>query len=163
MRKRWLNSKRDWNNPDMELPLNYEEIAKILPHRYPFLLVDRITEVELGKRIVGIKNVTINEPFFQGHFPGKPIMPGVLIIEAMAQVGGVLARLSKPEVFERNGGFIFFMAMDKVKFRKPVIPGDQIVFKLNALRTGSRIWKVAGEAFVKDDLVSEAVLLATIG
>ena len=147
----------------MELPLNYEEIAKILPHRYPFLLVDRITEVELGKRIVGIKNVTINEPFFQGHFPGKPIMPGVLIIEAMAQVGGVLARLSKPEVFERNGGFIFFMAMDKVKFRRPVVPGDQIIFELKALRTGSRIWKMAGRASVKNELAAEAELVAKIG
>ena len=147
----------------MKLPLYYEDIIKILPHRYPFLLVDRILEVELGKRVVGIKNVTVNEPFFQGHFPGNPIMPGVLIVEAMAQVGGVLARLTRPEVFERSGGLIFFMSMDKVKFRKPVVPGDQIVFELKALRTGSRIWKMAGEAFVKDDLVSEAVLVATIG
>ena len=146
----------------MELPLNYQDIIKVLPHRYPFLLVDRITELEPGKRAVGIKNVSINEPFFQGHFPGNPIMPGVLIIEAMAQVGGMLARLSMPEVMEKEGA-IFFISMDKVKFRKPVVPGDQIVFETIPLRTGSRIWKVAGKAFVKDDLVAEAELVATIG
>jgi len=146
----------------MELPLTYQDIIKVLPHRYPFLLVDRITEFELGKRIVGIKNVSINEPFFQGHFPGNPIMPGVLIIEAMAQVGGMMARLSMPEVMER-GGAIFFISMNKVKFRKPVVPGDQIIFEVTPLRTGSRIWKVAGKARVKDDLVAEAEMAATIG
>ena len=148
----------------MKLPMHYEDIIKILPHRYPFLLVDRITELEPGKRVVGIKNVSNNEPFFQGHFPGNPIMPGVLIIEAMAQVGGIMARLSMPDVMKKeDGDSIFFMSMDRVKFRKPVIPGDQIIFQLNALRTGSRIWKMAGKAFVKDDLVAEAELVATIG
>ena len=148
----------------MELPLFYEDIAKLLPHRYPFLLVDRITEVELGKRVVGMKNVSCNEPFFQGHFPGKPIMPGVLIIEAMAQVGGVLARLTKPEVMEADSpGGLFFVSMDQVKFRRPVVPGDQIVFELEALRTGSRVWKMAGKAFVDQNLVAEAQLVATIG
>jgi 3-hydroxyacyl-[acyl-carrier-protein] dehydratase len=147
----------------MELPLTYDDIIKVLPHRYPFLLVDRITELELGKTIVGIKNVTANEPFFQGHFPGKPIMPGVLIIEAMAQTGGVLARLSIPEVSKKKGEeALFFMSMDKVKFRRPVVPGDRIVFKLKALRTGSRVWKMAGKAFVGDVLVAEAELVATI-
>ena len=148
----------------MDLPLYYQDIIRILPHRYPFLFVDRIIELELNKRVVGIKNVTINEPFFQGHFPGNPIMPGVIIIEAMAQVGGVLARLSIPGVLEdQNRQSIFFMSMDKVKFRKPVLPGDQIVFELEALRTGSRIWKVGGKALVKHSLVAEAELLATIG
>ena len=148
----------------MKLPLNYEDIIKILPHRYPFLLLDRITELEPGKRVVGIKNVSINEPFFQGHFPGNPIMPGVLIIEAMAQVGGVLARLSVPGAMEEeNGDTVFFMSMDKVKFRKPVVPGDQITFELKPLRTGSRVWKMAGKAFVNDELVAEAELTATIG
>ncbi len=148
----------------MKLPLNYEDIIKILPHRYPFLLVDRITELEPGKRVVGIKNVSINEPFFQGHFPGNPIMPGVLIIEAMAQVGGVLARLSVPGAVDKeNGDTVFFMSMDKVKFRKPVVPGDQIIFELRPLRTGSRVWKMAGKAFVNDELVAEAELTATIG
>ncbi len=148
----------------MELPLNYEEIIKILPHRYPFLMVDRIIEMELGERIVGIKNVTINEPFFQGHFPGNPIMPGVLIVEAMAQIGGVLARLTIfGEQDEENEASVFFMSIDKVKFRKPVVPGDQIRFELEALRTGSRIWKMGGKAFVGEDLVSEAELMASIG
>lgn len=148
----------------MDLPLKYEDIIRILPHRYPFLLVDKIIEMEMGKRVVGIKNVTANEPFFQGHFPGNPIMPGVLIIEAMAQVGGVLARLSIPNVMERGDmGEIFFVSMDKVKFRKPVVPGDQIRFENEALRTGGRIWKMAGKAFVDTDLVAEAILVATIG
>ena len=147
----------------MKLPLNYEDIIEILPNRYPFLLVDRITELEKGKRVVGIKNVTINEPFFQGHFPGRPIMPGVLIIEAMGQVGGVLAGLSISGSSEKNdGNMIFFMGMDKVKFRRQVVPGDQIVFELKALRTGSKIWKMAGRAHVKDDLVAEAELMAAI-
>ena len=148
----------------MKLPLFYEDIIKILPHRYPFLLVDRITELELGQRVVGIKNVSSNESFFQGHFPGNPIMPGVLIIEAMAQVGGVLARLSVESAMDKkDGDSVFFMSMDKVKFRKPVVPGDQIIFELKPLRTGSRVWKMAGKAFVKDDLVAEAELVATIG
>lgn len=147
----------------MNLPLYYEDIMKVLPHRYPFLLVDRITELELGKRVVGIKNVSINEPFFQGHFPGRPIMPGVLIIEAMAQVGGVMARLSMPKLMEKGEDSVFFISMDKVKFRRPVLPGDQILFEVEALRTGSRIWKVAGKAYVKDNLVAEAILVATVG
>ena len=147
----------------MDLPLKYEDIIRIIPHRYPFLFVDKIVEMELGKRVVGIKNVTANEPFFQGHFPGNPIMPGVLIIEAMAQVGGVLARLSIPDVMEREEmGEIFFVSMDKVKFRKPVVPGDQIRFEDEALRTGGRIWKMAGKAFVDGDLVAEANLVAVI-
>ena len=148
----------------MELPLDVEDIMKLLPHRYPFLLVDRVTELEVGKRVVGIKNVTYNEPFFQGHFPGKPIMPGVLIIEAMAQVGGILARMTKlgssNEI--KEPGSVFFMTMDKVKFRRPVLPGDQLVIELEVLRSGSRIWKVAGKARVKENLVAEAELLASI-
>jgi beta-hydroxyacyl-ACP dehydratase FabZ len=147
----------------MKLPLNYEDITKILPHRYPFLLVDRIIELEPGERVVGIKNVTANEPFFQGHFPGNPIMPGVLIVEAMAQVGGVLARMSTSGVLEEKAGTVLFMSMDKVKFRKPVVPGDQLILELKPLRTGSKVWKMAGKAFVEDDLVAEAELMATIG
>jgi beta-hydroxyacyl-ACP dehydratase FabZ len=146
----------------IKLPLLYEDIIEIIPHRYPFLLVDKIIELEPEKKIKGIKNVTANEPFFQGHFPGKPIMPGVLIIEAMAQVGGVLARLSVPGAVDKNGD-IFFMAIDKVKFRRPVVPGDQIVFELVPIRTGSKVWKLNGKAFVDDTLVAEAELTATIG
>ena len=148
----------------MELPLNYQEIKKILPHRFPFLLVDRITEMDLNERIVGIKNVTINEPFFEGHFPGNPIMPGVLIVEAMAQVGGILARLSVEKSVENvEDVAIYFMSIDKVKFRKPVIPGDQLVFEVMPLRKGSKVWKMAGKAFVNNMLVAEAELMATIG
>jgi len=148
----------------MKLPLYYEDIIKILPHRYPFLLVDRITEMELGKRAVGIKNVTANEPFFQGHFPGNPIMPGVLILEAMAQTGGMLARVTVYGTQEiEDKGSIFFMSIDKVKFRKPVVPEDQLRFEVEALRTGSRIWKMAGKAFAGKNLVAEAQLMATIG
>ena len=148
----------------MELPLYYQDIIKLLPHRYPFLLVDRITEIELGKSVVGYKNVTANEHFFQGHFPGNPIMPGVLIIEAMAQVGGVLARLTISGAQDReNTDAVYFMSIDKVKFRRPVVPGDQIRFQLEALRTGSRVWKLGGKAFVGEDLVAEAELMATIG
>ncbi|MBW1682138.1 MAG: 3-hydroxyacyl-ACP dehydratase FabZ [Deltaproteobacteria bacterium] len=148
---------------DFQLPLNYEDIVKILPHRYPFLLVDRVIELEPGKRVKGIKNVTANEPFFQGHFPGRPIMPGVLIVEAMAQVGGVLARLSMPEKTDDSDDTVLFMAMDRVKFRRPVVPGDRIVFEVEPLRTGTRVWKMKGKALVDGALVAEAELTATIG
>jgi len=147
----------------MKLPLIYEDIIRILPHRYPFLLVDRIIEIELWKRVVGLKNVTSNEHFFQGHFPRNPIMPGVLIVEAMAQAGGILARLSVSGLLEKeSNNLIYFMSMDKVKFRKPVVPGDQLRLEVQVLRTGSRIWKIAGKSFVEKDLVAEAELVATI-
>lgn len=147
----------------MKLPLYYQDIVKLLPHRYPFLLVDRVVELELGKRVVGIKNVTANETFFQGHFPGNPIMPGVLIVEALSQVGGVLARLT----IESSGGkkdeeFVLFMSIDKVKFRRPVVPGDQLLLEAVALRTGSRVWKLAGKAFVEGNLVAEGEIAATV-
>lgn len=147
----------------MNLPLNYEDIIKILPHRYPFLLVDKIVELDIGKRVVGIKNVTANEPFFEGHFPGNPIMPGVLIIEAMAQVGGVLAYLTVYGDVERdNAEPVFFMAIDKAKFRKPVIPGDQLKFEVVPIRTGSSVWKMHGKAYVEERIVAEAELVAMI-
>jgi beta-hydroxyacyl-ACP dehydratase FabZ len=147
----------------MDLPLTYKDIIKILPHRHPFLFVDMITELELGERIVGIKNVTISEPFFEGHFPGNPIMPGVLVIEAMAQVGGILAKLSVPESMDiERESAIYFVAMDKVKFRRPIVPGDQILFELTPMRKGTRIWKMKGKAMVNKTVVAEAELVATI-
>jgi len=148
----------------MKLPLIYEDIIRILPHRYPFLLVDRIIEIELWKRVVGLKNVTSNEHFFQGHFPRNPIMPGVLIVEAMAQAGGILARLSVFGLLEKESNdSIYFVSMDNVKFRKTVVPGDQLRLEVQALRTGSRIWKIAAKSFVEKDIVAEAELVATIG
>jgi len=147
----------------MDLPLTYKDIIKILPHRHPFLFVDIITELEVGERVVGIKNVTINEYFFTGHFPGKPIMPGVLVIEAMAQVGGILARLSEPKSMTNKGDdAIYFVAIDKVRFRKPIFPGDQIIFELTAMRKGSRIWKMKGTAMVNKEIAAEAELVAAL-
>ena len=141
------------------LCLDVTEIQAILPHRYPFLLVDRIEALEIGKRVVGIKNVTINEPFFQGHFPGRPIMPGVLIIEAMAQVGGVLAFKSAKE---GSAKLVYFMGIEKAKFRKPVTPGDRLRFVVDVLRARHPYWKMRGEAFVDGTLVCEAELMAMI-
>jgi len=135
------------------------EIMEILPHRYPFLLVDRIAEMELGKRIVGLKNVTINEPFFQGHFPGRPIMPGVLIIEAMAQVGGVLAFKSNPDPDKK---LVYFSGIEKAKFRKPVIPGDRLRFEVTVIQTRPPFWKMSAQAYVEDQLVCEAELMAML-
>jgi 3-hydroxyacyl-[acyl-carrier-protein] dehydratase len=140
------------------MELNTLEIMNYLPHRFPFLLVDRIVEFEKGQKIVGIKNVTINEPFFQGHFPGHPIMPGVLILEAMAQVGGVYAHLAG----EVEGDKVpYFVGIDQARFRKPVLPGDvlRLELKLTSFRRG--IYTFAGQAFVSDKLVAEADLKAT--
>jgi len=140
------------------MELNTVEIMKYLPHRYPFLLVDRITAFEKGTKIVGVKNVTINEPFFQGHFPGHPIMPGVLILEAMAQVGGVYAHLAG-EVEE--GKVPYFVGIDQARFRKPVLPGDVLRLDLNLVSVRRGIYTFAGQAFVGDKLVAEAELKAT--
>jgi UDP-3-O-[3-hydroxymyristoyl] N-acetylglucosamine deacetylase/3-hydroxyacyl-[acyl-carrier-protein] dehydratase len=135
------------------------QIMQYLPHRFPMLLVDRIVEVESGKRIVGIKNVTINEPFFQGHFPGHPIMPGVLIIEAMGQVGGLLLMdaVEKPEDY-----VVYFMALDNVKWRRPVVPGDQIVFELEMVQFRRHVCRMKGKGIVDGRVVAEADLMARI-
>ena len=134
-------------------------IMDILPHRYPFLLIDRITEIEPGKRVVGIKNVTASEPFFQGHFPGHPIMPAVLIIEAMAQAGGVLllSTLADP-----RGKLVYFSGIDSARFRRPVTPGDQIRFECEMIKLRGPICKMRGVAYVGDDKVAEAELMSSI-
>jgi UDP-3-O-[3-hydroxymyristoyl] N-acetylglucosamine deacetylase/3-hydroxyacyl-[acyl-carrier-protein] dehydratase len=132
-----------------------------LPHRYPFLLVDRIIELEGNQRIVGIKNVTINEPFFQGHFPGHPIMPGVLIIEAMAQVGGMLL-MSHFEGQNIENKVVYFMSLDNVKFRRPVLPGDQIRFELDMLQFRGKTCKMKGVGFVDGQVVAEAEMMAMV-
>jgi 3-hydroxyacyl-[acyl-carrier-protein] dehydratase len=132
------------------------EIQKMLPHRYPFLFVDRVLELEPGKKITAIKNVSVDEPFFQGHFPGRPIMPGVLIVEAMAQAGGVLVYKSA----ETDDNMVYFMSVEKAKFRKPVVPGDQLRLEVEALQSRGKVWKFKGEASVDGKLVCEAEFMA---
>jgi 3-hydroxyacyl-[acyl-carrier-protein] dehydratase len=141
--------------------IDIREILKILPHAYPFLLVDRVVEMEPGKRIVGIKNVTFNEPFFPGHFPGRPIMPGVLIIEAMAQTAGIFAFKSLSQEDQKKP--VFFLGIDHARFRKPVIPGDQLRFEIELTKHRQAIWGFKGKAFVDGTLVAEAELLAMLG
>jgi beta-hydroxyacyl-ACP dehydratase FabZ len=135
-------------------------IMDALPHRYPFLLLDRVETVEKGKRLVALKNVSVNEEFFNGHFPGFPVMPGVLIIEALAQAGGILAL---QDLDGRLGDRkIFFMSIDKARFRKPVVPGDQLRLEVGIERRRSSIWKMAGKAYVGETLVADAQLQAMI-
>lgn len=139
--------------------MNVAEIQAVLPHRYPFLLVDRV--VEMGDdKVVGLKNVTVNEPFFQGHFPGQPVMPGVLLVEALAQAGALLA--CKATGFDPAKQVIYFMGIDKVKFRKRVVPGDQVLLEVVPLRRGASVWKMRGEAKVSGQVVCEAEFLATL-
>lgn len=139
--------------------LDIKEIMKILPHRYPFLMVDRVVEMEPGKRIVGVKNVTINEPFFQGHFPGHPVMPGVLIVEAMAQVAGILAYLSSDDEIRKK--VCYFMSIDNARFRKPVVPGDLLRLEMESTMNRRGIWGFNGKAYVDGKLVADADLKAT--
>src|SRR5262244_2887334 len=143
----------------METLLDVNQIQAILPHRYPFLLVDRIVDYEAGKRVVGIKNVSLNEPFFAGHFPGAPVMPGVLIIEAMAQTAGVLMLASIPD---RANKLVFFTGIDGAKFRKPVIPGDQLRMELTVLKYRNRYIRLRGEAYVDGMLVAEAEIASAL-
>ncbi|MCP4345724.1 MAG: 3-hydroxyacyl-ACP dehydratase FabZ [Desulfobacterales bacterium] len=140
--------------------MNIQEILNVLPHRYPFIMIDRILELVPEKKIIALKNVTINEPYFQGHFPGTPIMPGVLIVEAMGQAGGVLAA----SVSEENqGSLVYFMGFDKVRFRKPVVPGDQLILEVEILKVRKKVIKLAGIATVDDTRVAEAEFMATFG
>ncbi|MBW1650676.1 MAG: 3-hydroxyacyl-ACP dehydratase FabZ [Deltaproteobacteria bacterium] len=138
-----------------------KKIMECLPHRYPFILIDRILDITIGEHVTALKNVTINEHFFQGHFPCAPIMPGVLILETIGQAGAVLAFESF--VPERKNSLIYFMGMDKVKFRKPVTPGDQMIIEVKLLKKKTKIVKMAGIAKVDDNIVAEAELMAIIG
>jgi len=137
--------------------IDIREIQNVLPHRYPFLLVDRILELQKEMKAVGIKNVTVNEPFFMGHFPGNPIMPGVLIVEALAQLAGLLAFLSGVQ-----GDAVYFMSIEKAKFRKPVVPGDQLRLEITTLHQRGNVWKFSGNAKVDEKIVAEAEFTAMV-
>jgi 3-hydroxyacyl-[acyl-carrier-protein] dehydratase len=138
--------------------LNIKDIQKLLPHRYPFLLVDRIIEMEPGIRALGIKNVTINEGFFQGHFPEQPIMPGVLIIEALAQVAGILAFCSGATA----GKSVYFLSIERAKFRRPVVPGDQLRLEITVLQQRGNVWKFSGNAVVEEKVAAETEFTAMV-
>ena len=139
--------------------VDINEIQRLLPHRYPFLLIDRILEMELGKRIVGLKNVTVNEPYFVGHFPGYPIMPGVLILESLAQAGAILI---KKTLNLSDDKLMLFLGIDKAKFRKPVFPGDQLRLEMELTRLHSRSAKAKGQAYVDQTMVAEGELFMMI-
>jgi 3-hydroxyacyl-[acyl-carrier-protein] dehydratase len=141
--------------------MDIHEIMRHLPHRYPFLLVDRVLECETGQRIKAIKNVSINEPFFQGHFPGYPVMPGVLIIEAMAQVSAILAYMTRAELPD-DKSLLFFAGIDDARFKRPVFPGDQLVLESTELNVVRSVFKFAAKASVGGELVAEAVLMAAV-
>jgi beta-hydroxyacyl-ACP dehydratase FabZ len=143
----------------MDTSIDIRKILSFLPHRYPFLLVDRVLECIPGQKIKALKNVTFNEPFFQGHFPEAPIMPGVLIVEAMAQAGGVLVMANREKKSERT--LMYFMGLDKVKFRKPVVPGDQLILEVEIIKLRAKVIKLAGIAKVDDQVAAEAELMAT--
>ena len=142
----------------VKLPLGAEDIAAMLPHRYPFLLLDRVTAFEHAKRVTALKNVTINEPFFQGHFPGHPVMPGVLIIEAMAQAAGVLIKLSAPHDAAKSVVF-YLVKVDKARFNRAVVPGDQLRLEVEHKRTLRNMSQFWGRAFVGDQIAAEAEIL----
>jgi len=147
---------------DQAIPeIKMETIMQLLPHRYPFLLVDKLKDVVPGMSGVGIKNVTANEPFFQGHFPENPVMPGVLQVEAMAQAAGIVVMMSFPEE-ERTGNRVYFMTVDSVKFRKPVVPGDVLELRVTREQQVRNVFKFRGEAYVEGKLVSQAVFSAMI-
>jgi 3-hydroxyacyl-[acyl-carrier-protein] dehydratase len=140
--------------------LDIERILQILPHRWPFVLVDRVTDVVPGERIRGHKNVSFNEPWFQGHFPKHPIMPGVLVIEALAQIGGILAYATEP--FDEETNLLYFLGIDKAKFRRPVVPGDRLDLEVTIMQHRTNVWKLRGEASVEGALCAQGELLASV-
>ena len=141
--------------------MDIKEIMKVLPHRYPFLLIDRVVSFDPNKTLVAIKNVTINEPFFQGHFPGHPVMPGVLIIEAMAQTAALLAFQSL-DITKPENHVVYFVGIDQARFKKPVAPGDQLIITAEIIRNLKGIWKFSAKAEVDGKIASEAVLMCTM-
>ncbi|QOY54043.1 3-hydroxyacyl-ACP dehydratase FabZ [Candidatus Sulfurimonas marisnigri] len=146
------------------MTMDVTEIQKIIPHRYPFLLLDRVTDIQEKESLVGFKNVTIGDNVFQGHFPGHPIYPGVMILEGMAQAGGILAFKSMGDMTEEEAAnkVVYFMSIDKAKFRTPVKPGDRLEYRINVIKNKGAIWMLDGKAYVDDVLVSQAELKAMI-
>jgi 3-hydroxyacyl-[acyl-carrier-protein] dehydratase len=142
------------------ITLDINKILQVLPHRFPFVMVDRVTQVVPKERIEGHKCVAINEPWFQGHFPRRPIMPGVMILEALAQIGGILAYVSEP--FDTEANLMYYLGIDKVKFRHPVVPGDRLDLRVEALHHRSNVWKMKGEASVDGTLCAQGEFLASI-
>lgn len=145
---------------DKASQLDIEQILRILPHRWPFVLVDRVTEIVPGERIRGHKCVSMNEPWFVGHFPRHPIMPGVLVIEALAQIGGILAYATEP--FDHASSLLYFLGIDKAKFRRPVVPGDRLDLEVSIVQQRSNVWKLRGEATVEGTLCAQGELLASV-
>ena len=143
----------------MSQEITISQILEYLPHRYPFVLLDRVTDIVPGERIVGLKNVTINEPFFMGHFPGAPVMPGVLIIEALAQLGAVMIMR---EIENRTEKLVYFTGIDECRFRRPVVPGDQLVLEVDILKLRPRVARIRGVAKVEEDVAAEAILLSAL-
>lgn len=148
------------DSSEKEIILTYDDIIQLIPHRYPFLMVDRVEKVIVGEEAVGLKNVTINEPFFQGHFPNYPIMPGVLIIEALAQTAGILVSYSMSLKTQTH---VYFMSVEEAKFRRPVVPGDALELKVRKIHNRKTIWKFKGEAYVKGVLHAETICTAMVG
>ena len=153
------DSENEHATPDI-VEINIGRIKELIPHRYPFLMIDRVHALEFDKRAIGIKNVSVNEPHFDGHFPNRPVMPGVLIIEAMAQTAGVLVVATLGE--DAEGKLVYFMTIDSARFRKPVVPGDQLEVVVEKLRNRGTVWKFSGKAYVEGDLVAEAIFSAMI-
>ena len=146
---------------DLQGVLQEADIRRILPHRYPFLLIDRVVEVEPGKRVRAYKNVSVNEPFFQGHFPDRPVMPGVLVIEAMAQAGGILAHESEPDLEPKP--LFYLVGVDEARFRRPVRPGDRLDIELSVEKVRRGMWRYAGKAYVGDKLAASAIIMTAPG
>ena len=146
----------------LPLTLDIAKIAELLPHRYPFLLIDRVLELEIGKRVKALKNVTVNEPFFNGHFPGKPVMPGVLMIEALAQAAAVLAYTSQPKAADGKQRIVYLAGVDNARFKRIVVPGDQLILEVTVDRIVRNIGKFAARGTVDGTLAVEATLIAAL-